>query len=67
MRVHCVVAKASSLRSWIWPTSLSLIHMKLEEMGLDGPARVVGVDACLEIEPDDESGRNVVTVTMARS
>jgi hypothetical protein len=34
-------------------------------MGLNGPARVVGIDPCPIIEPDDGTGRNVVTGTMA--
>jgi hypothetical protein len=40
-------------------------HMELHEMGLNGPARVVGIDPCPIIEPDNGSGRNVVTGTMA--
>jgi hypothetical protein len=39
--------------------------MELHEMGLNGPARVVGIDPCPIIEPDDGTGRNVVTGTMA--
>lgn len=34
-------------------------------MGLDSPAEVVAIDPCPEIEPDDGTGRNVVTGTMA--
>ena len=34
-------------------------------MGLNGPARVVGIDPCPMIEPDNGTGRNVVTGTMA--
>ena len=34
-------------------------------MGLDGPAQVVAIEPCPEIEPDDGTGRNVVTGTMA--
>jgi hypothetical protein len=41
------------------------IPMELQEMGLNGPARVVGVDPCPFIESDDGTGRNVVTGTMA--
>lgn len=41
------------------------IHLQLHEMGLDGPAEVVAIEPCPEIEPDDGTGRNVVTGTMA--
>ena len=34
-------------------------------MGLNGPARVVGIDPYPTIEPDNGSGRTVVTGTMA--
>ncbi len=43
------------------------IHMELHEMGLNGPAEVVGIDACPQIEADDGTGRNVVTGTMAHA
>ena len=54
--------------SWIEATGAEVggsIHMELHEMGLDGLANVVGVDACPQIEADDGTGRNVVTGTMA--
>ena len=40
------------------------IDLVLPEMGLDGKARVVGIDPCPEIEPDDGTGRMIVTGTM---
>jgi hypothetical protein len=54
--------------SWLKSTSAVVggsIHMELHEMGLNGPARVVGIDPCPAIEPDNGTGRNVVTGTMA--
>ena len=33
-------------------------------MGLDVPAQVLAIEPCPEIEPDDGTGRNVVTGTM---
>ncbi|MFY9253695.1 MAG: polymorphic toxin-type HINT domain-containing protein [Fuerstiella sp.] len=56
--------------SWIEATGAEVggsIHMELHEMGLDGLANVVGVDACPQIEADDGTGRNVVTGTMAHA
>lgn len=53
---------------WIETTGAAVgrsIHMELHEMGLDGQAKVVGIDACPQIETDDGTGRNVVTGTMA--
>ena len=54
--------------SWLESTGAVVggsIHMELHEMGLNGPARVVGIDPCPVIEPDNATGRNVVTGTMA--
>jgi hypothetical protein len=54
--------------SWLKSTGAVVggsIPMELHEMGLNGPARVVGIDPCPFIEPDDGTGRNVVTGTMA--
>ena len=54
--------------SWIESTGAQVghsIHMELLEMGLDGPAQVVAFERCPEIEPDDGTGRNVVTGPMA--
>ncbi|MFO0425738.1 MAG: polymorphic toxin-type HINT domain-containing protein [Planctomyces sp.] len=54
--------------SWLESTGAVVggsIQMELHEMGLNGPARVVGIDPCPFIEPDDGTGRNVVTGTMA--
>ncbi len=54
--------------SWLKSTGAVVggsIPMELHEMGLNGPARVVGIDPCPTIEPDDGTGRNVVTGTMA--
>ena len=54
--------------SWIEATGAEVggsIHMELHEMGLDGQAKVIGIDACPQIETDDGTGRNVVTGTMA--
>ena len=41
------------------------IHLELHEIGLMGPAKIVGVDVCPEIEADDGTGRNVMTGPMA--
>ena len=54
--------------SWIKSTEAKVggsIHMELDEMGLNGPAEVVAIDTCPDIEADDGTGRNVVTGTMA--
>ncbi|MFY9251871.1 MAG: hypothetical protein WAO83_00310 [Fuerstiella sp.] len=56
--------------SWLDATGAKVggsIHMELHEMGLDGQAKVVGIDACPQIEADDGTGRNVVTRTMAHA
>ena len=53
--------------SWIAQTRAAIgdkIDFVLPEMGLDGKARVVGIDPCPEIEPDDGTGRMIVTGTM---
>ena len=42
----------------------STIQLTLPGIGLDGPANVLAIDPCPEIEPDDGSGRMVVTGTM---
>jgi hypothetical protein len=41
-----------------------MIQLVMTEMGLDGPARVISIEPCPEIEPDDGTGRMVVTGTM---
>ncbi|MFN8707819.1 MAG: hypothetical protein ACK50J_14170, partial [Planctomyces sp.] len=54
--------------SWLKSTGAVVggsIPMELHEMGLNGPTRVVGIDPCPIIEPDDGTDRNVVTGTMA--
>ena len=56
--------------SWLEATGAKVggsIHMELHEMGLDGLAKVVGIDACPQIEADDGTGRNVVTGRMAHA
>lgn len=40
------------------------IHLAMEEMGLDGPARVISINPCPKLEVDDGTGRLVVTGTM---
>lgn len=40
-------------------------HLVMHEIGIDGPARVVCITECPVIEPDDDSGRSVVTGTMS--
>ncbi len=40
------------------------LPLSLPELGLDGIARIVAVESCPEIEPDDGEGRAVVTGTM---
>ena len=40
------------------------IPLVMTEMGLDGEARVIAIDSCPEIEPDDGTGRMIVTGTM---
>ncbi|APZ94501.1 polymorphic toxin-type HINT domain-containing protein [Fuerstiella marisgermanici] len=54
--------------SWIEGNAAKVghsIHLELHEMGLNGPALVVSIDPCPEIEVDDGTGRNVVTGTMS--
>ena len=41
------------------------IHLVMHEIGIDGPARVMRIAECPDIEPDDGSGRSVVTGTMS--
>ena len=46
--------------SWLKSTGAVVggsIPIELHEMGLNGPARVVGIDPCPTIEPDDGTGR----------
>lgn len=40
------------------------INIQLPEMGLNGPALVESISPCPPIEPDDETGRQIVTGTM---
>ncbi|APZ94504.1 polymorphic toxin-type HINT domain-containing protein [Fuerstiella marisgermanici] len=54
--------------SWLESNSAKVghsIHLEMHEMGLNGPAKVVAIDPCPQIEPDDGTSRNVVTGTMA--
>ena len=58
------------LRSLEWLTEASAtpggtIHLKLPELGVDGPAVVNSIRPCPAIEPDDGSGRMVVTAMQA--
>jgi hypothetical protein len=41
------------------------IHLQLPEMGLDGPAEVIAINHCPPIEPNDGTGRQVVTGLMS--
>ena len=41
------------------------IHLKLPEIGLDGPAEVIAISPCPSIESDDGTGRQVVTGLMS--
>ena len=43
----------------------STIDLTLPEIGLDGPAEVVAISPCPPIEPDDGTGRQIVTGLMA--
>jgi Pretoxin HINT domain len=52
---------------WIRQTRAAVggdIDLVMPEMGLDGKARVVGIDPCPPIERDDGTGRMIVTGTM---
>ena len=40
------------------------IDLVMHEMGLNGKARVIAIDPCPKIEPDDGTGRMIVTGTM---
>ena len=54
-------------RSWLDEQHAHIggtIHLVMTEMGLDGEARVIAIDPCPEIEPDDGTGRMIVTGTM---
>jgi len=58
------------LRSTEWlrkeqATTGGTIHLKLPEIGLDGPAEVIAINPCPPIEPDDGTGRQIVTGLMA--
>ncbi len=66
---HGTIFELAFLRSLTWLDEQQaqvggMIHLEMLEMGLDGPARVVSIDPCPEIEPDDGTGRMVVTGTM---
>ena len=39
-------------------------HLDMKEIGVDGPVRVLQITDCPPIEPDDGTGRSVVTGTM---
>jgi hypothetical protein len=61
--------KLAFLRSLAWLKSASAvqgatIQFRLPEMGLGGPATVDAIMPCPTIEPDDGTGRMVVTGTM---
>ena len=69
---HGVEYDLAFLRPMIWLRQVGAqvggtIPLELSEMGLNGPAEVVAIDPCPPIEPDDGSGRNVVTGTMAHA
>ena len=58
------------LRSLSWirehgATVGSSIHLEMPEIGLDGPAEVIAIDACPPVDPDDGTGRMIVTGTMS--
>ncbi len=59
----------NSLRSldWLKATAAApgrTVHMQLPEMGLNGPALVEAIAPCPPIEPDDGTGRQIVTGLM---
>jgi hypothetical protein len=69
MDYHGVRYDLAFLRSLNWlqatgATPGGNIHLSLPEMGLDGPALVESINACPPIEPDDGTGRMIVTGTM---
>ena len=70
MDQHGALYELAFVRSQAWLNEQQAkvggtIHLVvMTEMGLDGPARVVGIDPCPEIESDDGTGRTIVTGTM---
>ena len=60
----------SFLRPLSWIESHAAVvggtfHLVMKEIGIDGPVRVVRITDCPPIEPDDHTGRCVVTGTMS--
>jgi len=48
----------------LWNTLLGqTLHVELPEMGVEGPATIVSIEPCPAIEPDDGTGRRLVTST----
>jgi len=69
MNQHGTIFELAFLRSLTWLDEQQaqvggMIHLVMTELGLDGPARVISIDPCPEIEADDGTGRMVVTGTM---
>ena len=69
MNKHDVVYELVFLRSLAWLADAKAvaggtIQLHLPELGLDGDAFVESIASCPTIEPDDSSGRMVVTGTM---
>jgi hypothetical protein len=69
MSPNGVVYELAFLRPLSWLTNLGgevggTIPLVMPEMGLDGQATVLAVEPCPTIEPDDGTGRSVVTGTM---
>ncbi len=69
MNQHGTLYELAFLRSLTWLDEQQaevggMIHLVMTEMGLDGQARVISIDPCPDIEPDDGTGRMVVTGTM---
>ena len=69
MEQHGTLYELAFVRSLKWldqqqATVGGTIHLVMSEMGLDGEARVLAIDPCPEIEPDDGTGRMIVTGTM---
>jgi len=69
MDQHGALYELAFVRSQAWLNEQQAkvggtIQLVMTEMGLDGPARVVGIDPCPEIESDDGTGRTIVTGTM---
>lgn len=69
MSPNGVVYELAFLRPLSWLTDLGgevggTIPLSMPEMGIDGLATVIAVEPCPTVEPDDGSGRSVVTGTM---